>query len=393
MPVCPSVCYNATLASIHPPLGRVSALQARCRMMHSQLYLGQMMSWICCQEMTCAPNKPHPTSVQQQPWDDPSACGKPEGSAVTDHTETDTTYTEPSALDLPSVPARNATAASIKTTDNARAETQDDLFARLHALKASAAPAQSLSTLTDRHAALKGPKVTAAELQDLQSRLEHLKGGKNTVPLSELEGRLAKLKGTCPTPTCQLGQLKGRPHGHLIPDFDPDVEMNQEQLEALASMGDSCAENTPFDQRLLASTHQQEQPPADVPTTEPTPDATAVANPIVLQQGLQDFDPEDEGCLTEQQLRALASMPTTGTADAPQESEAVPGWAAALGLSAKELKSSSEPENGLQSGSSDSDESSDRSDASEKGRRGMPASNTKQAQFNRMIKLARQRRT
>lgn len=341
----------------------------------------------------CA-NQPHLTSVQQQPLDASCASRRTEGSAVTNHTETDTIYTEPSALDLPSVPARDATAASINTTDNGRPETQDDLFARLHALKAStAAPAQNLDTLTDRLADLKGPKVTAAELKDLQSRLEHLKGGKNTVPLAELEGRLAKLKGTCPTPTCQLGQLKGRPQGHLIPDFDPDVEVNQEQLEALASMGDSYADNIRFDKCLLASTHQQEQPPTDVPGTKPSPDATAAVNPTDLRQLLQDFDLEDEGCLSEQQLRALASMPTTGAADAPQGSEGVPQWAAALGLSAQDLNDSSEPENGLQSGSSDCDESSDHPHASQKGRRGRAASNLTQAQSNTLTRLMRQRRT
>lgn len=340
----------------------------------------------------CA-NKPHPTSVQQQSLDASSACGKTEGSGVTDRTKTDATYTEASALDLPNVPARDATAASINTTDNGRPETQDDLFARLNALKAStASPAQNLSTLTDRLAALKGPKVTAAELQDLQSRLEHLKGSKNTVPLSELEGRLAKLKGTCPTPTCQPSQLKGTPQGHPIPDFDPDVEMNQEQLEALAGMDDSCAENTLFDECLLASTHLQEQPPASAPSIKPTHDATAVANPTDLQQVLQDFDPEDESCLSEQQLRALASMPTTGATDAPQESEGVPQWAAALGLSAQDLNNSSKPESGLQSGSSDSNENSERPDAAEKGRRGRAASTLTQAQLNTSNKLMRQTR-
>lgn len=336
----------------------------------------------------CLDDGLHPAACQQQPPDAVSAHAntlgvKTEGSAFTDHAET-------CALDLPSVPPSSALPARINATQTGCAETEEDLFARFTALKAStAAPVEDLNHLTDRLAVLKGPKVTAAELQDLESRLEVLTGGKNTVPLSELEGRLAKLKSTLPASIGQLGQLKGRSERQLISDFDPDIELNQEQLEALASLGDSYAENSPFEQCLIESTDPQKQPPI-----KPTPANVAAASPSDLRQVLQNFGLEDEDCISEQQLRALASLPTTGAAGTPQSCEGVPQWAAALGMSAQDLQHGSDPEKCLKSGSSSS-ESSEHVDAYANGRRVLALSAARQAPLTRLKrqKLLRKTRT
>ena len=311
-------------------------------------------------------------ALQQQPSDSSSAHAntsgvKTEVSAFTDHAEINGCHTDTSAPDLPSVPTSSASPARLNATQTGHAETEEDLLARFTALKAStAAPAEDLNTLTDRLAALKGPKVTAAELQDLLSRLENLKGPKNTVPLSELEGRLAKLKGTSPAPFGQPSQLKSRSERQLIPDFDPDVELNQEQLQALASAGDSYAEGSPYEKRLSDSTVHQQQP-----LIKPTPANATAASATDLRQVLQEFDPEDEDCLSEQQLRVLASMPTTGVAGTPKSSEGIPQWAAALGPSAQDLQygtEGSQSDSGRSSdsgGTCDSDGSCDHHDAHE----------------------------
>ena len=305
----------------------------------------------------CLADEFHPAALQQQSSDAsrPHANNSginTEGSAFTDHAEINGLHTETSAL-VPSVPASNA----LPARQTGHMETEEDLLARFSALKASpTAPAEDLNSLTDRLVALKGPKVTAAELQDLQSRLEDLKGSKNTVPLSELEGRLAKLKGTSPSPIGQPSQLKSRSAQQLIPDFDPDVELNQEQIfEALASVSDSHAENGPSEKCLRETTHEQQQP-----HIKPTPANVAAASPTDLRQALQDFDPEDEDSISEQQLRALASMPTIGAAGTPQSSKGVPQWAAALGLSAQDLQHGSKLDECLQSDNSSSDSSGSR---------------------------------
>ena len=339
-------------------------------------------------QLDCLADEFHPAALQQQPSDASSLRANTSGvqtvgSAFTDHAEVNGSNTEKSALDLPSVPASSASPARLNIVQAGHEETEEDLLARYTALKAStAAPAEDLNTLTDRLVALKGPKVTAAELQDLQSRFEGLKGPKSTVLLSELEGRLAKLKGTSPAPIGQLSQLERKSDRQLIPDFDPDVELNQEQLEALASVGDSYAENSSFEKYLRESTEQQ-QPPV-----EPAPGNVAAATPMDLQQVLQDFDPEDEDYISEQQLRALASMPSKGAAGTPQCSEGVPPWAAALGLSAQDLQHVSEPEDCLQSDScsSDSGGSRNRLDANAKGRRSLASSAAKQTQLKRLTR-------
>ena len=337
----------------------------------------------------CLADEPDPTALQQQQSGIFSAHvntsnAETEGSAFTDHAETNRLHTETSAQDLPSVPTSSASPASIDATQTRHVETTEDLFARFTALKAStAASAEDLNNLTDRLAALKGPSVTAAELQDLQSRLEDLKGGKNTVPLYELDGRLAKLKGISPALNGQLSQLKGRSERQLIPDFDPDVELNQEQLEALASVDDSYAENSPFEKCLSESPDQHQQPPI-----KPTPANVTAASSTDLRQVLQDFDPEDEDCISEQQLRALASMPTTGTAGTPQSSKGVPQWAAALGLSARDLQHGSEPEECSKSGSSSSDSSrsSEHLDEYAKGRMGLASCAARQGHMNKLTR-------
>ena len=345
-------------------------------------------------------SQPAALPPQQHPADASCAHASPSGSrtegsaAFTDHTETDSHTDTGLPLDLPSVPAISGTPARTNKTAAAATETEEDLFARLAVLKAStAAPAEDMDTVKDRLAALKGPKISAAELQDLQSRLQDLKGGKNTVSLSELEGRLAQLKGTSSAASGQLGPLEGRPEGELIPDFDPNVDLNQEQLEALANMGDSYADNIPFDKCLAESTQQsqkQQQPPAAMPTSKPKPNIVAGIDSTDLRQVLQDFDPEDKSCISEQQLKAFASMQTRGTTGVPQ-------WAAALGLTAQDLHHDSELEESpksLSCSSSNSDESSDPLDAPKKGRRGIAGTAARQAQPNRLTKqkLPHQRR-
>jgi len=316
-----------------------------------------------------------PSASQHQPVDTPSVQAR---SSIA-KTDTNAAFTEPSGActdthqlsDFPSVPASSATPTSTSEPVPAATETEDDLFARLIALRNNpAAPAEDMATLTNRLAALKGPKVSTAELPGLQSRLEELKGGKNTVPLSELEGRLAKLKGTSRAPAGQLAQVTGRIGGELIPDFDPDVELNQDQLETLASMDDSYAEKAPFETCLaernvhtkaLASSQQ----PKLISTSKPKTRLAPGSNSSGLRHRLQDFDPEGDDGISEQQLRALASMQATNTAGVPQ-------WAAALGLSAQDLHSDSdEPDECSQSDTSGSksDKSSDCGDACDQGSR------------------------
>lgn len=311
-----------------------------------------------------------------------SSLAKPE--PVTDAEETAAPYTDTHWLaDFPSVPASRATPACISKPVAADTETEEGLFARLTALKASpAVPAVDMATLTGRLAALKGPKVSAAELPDLYSRLEELKGGKNTVPLSQLEDRLAKLKGTSHAST-------GRTEGLLIPDFDSDVELNQDQLEALASMGEGYAENTPFETCLAECTVQAEAhrsaehpyPWVSMPISKPNAGCASGAGSSELQQVLQDFDPKGDDGISEQQLRALASMQALGAAG-------VPNWAAALGLSTQDLQHGNEPDEYSMSdgNASEKDESSDEGEPCEQGRRGSVGGAAKQAQLKRQIK-------
>ena len=318
------------------------------------------------------------------PEDDPSV---PEAAAEAETGQAQTA----DILDLPSVPDSNTAAASSTVIAATVSETEEKLFARLTALQAKAAvPVEDMNALTDRLAALKAPKVSAAELQDLHNRLEALKGRKDPIKMSELEGRLAKLKGSLPAPAGQLNQHKAKADCQLIPDFDPDVELNEEQLEALASMGNSIADNNALEGCLTDSIlqryqqQQQDQTAGHLPQSSQHID-TAKAKLSNLAQVLQGFDPEEEDCITEQQLQALATMQTRGKNDIPQ-------WAAALGLSAEDFHHDSHAKHSPQHSHDDSDSSSKSSDSVEAAtigsgsRRGLANIAAKQAQLNRSLK-------
>ena len=294
-------------------------------------------------------------------------------------------------LNLPSVPDSNTAAASSHLKAAPVPDTEEALFARLTALKAKAAvPVENMNALTDRLAALKGPKVTAAELQDMHIRLEVLKGSKEPVSMSELESRLAKLKGSSPAPVGQLNQQKGTADCQLIPDFDPDVELNEEQLEALASTDNNIADNAAFQGRLtdsimhLHQQQQQDQSAGHMPHSSVLIDA-AKAKSSDLAQVLHDFDPEEEDCITEQQLQALTSMQTRGSIGVPQ-------WAAALGLSAEDLQHNSHVKDSSQHSTDDSELSNDSSDSIEaaatgrNSRRSLARMPAMQAQLKRLLK-------
>lgn len=342
-----------------------------------------------------------PAASQHHPVDIPSVRASSStakadtGVAFTDAAETAGPDADTHWLSaFPSVPASSATSGSISKPAAAATETEEDLFARLTALKANpAAPAEDMATLTDRLAALKGSKVSAAELLDLQSRLEDLKGGKNSVPLSELEGRLAKLKGTSHAPTGRLAQVHGQICGELIPDFDPDVELNQEQLEALASMGDSYAENAPLETCLAESNVQAKARQKSVqshpmPTSKSKPHVSSVTNSSEVRHLLQEFESEGDEGISDQQLKALASMQARDAAGVPQ-------WAAALGLSAHDLHAGSEPDVCSQSDSSGSasNGSSDHVSACDQGRRVLVGRAVRQAQQKRFPKQSLPRQT
>ena len=142
------------------------------------------------------------------------------------------------------------------------------------------------------------------------------------------------------------------------------------------------------------STVHQQQPPI-----KPTPANATAASATDLRQVLQGFDPEDEDCLNEQQLRVLASMPTTGVAGTPQISKGIPQWAAALGLSAQDLQHGSERSQADSGGSSDSDgtidseRSCDHHDAHEQGIKCFASSAARQARLDKLTRLPHKRRT
>ena len=315
--------------------------------------------------------KQHPNDTADSTAALPGAeIGSPQGDA----------QDEPAAIDLPStadLPSLAKTGQSVSNVDHAT-ESEADLFARLTALKNKGpknnGSADTASTLDDRFDALKGPKPAIPDLADLHKRLDTLKGRDQQLPsMPELEGRFAKLQALSAKSETNLHTTAG---GQAVPDFDPDVELDQQQLEALANLphvsGSPDASNdvdsednlskyvtataslrADLDKQLQQNRqeqkHQQNQQPkernrqqrqpfskypplrhasfheaiaSDVRETE-TPRA-ARPDP---KQVLQSLDLQDD--LSEQQLQALANM--------GDSTDAVPAWAAAAGLSAQDL--------------------------------------------------------
>ena len=206
-------------------------------------------------------------------------------------------------------------------------------------------PVESLDALNDRLSALKGPKAGPADMQNLEHRLDILKG-RNKEPPSwlELDGRLAKLKGSSGTQKGKLAALDGRLEGELLPDFDPDVELNEQQLEALANMSDHDPDTVDADQDDFAAeastsstddaTAGQHQPVKSGASLKSGAGHQTAAGRFVsgrpdVSQVVLDMEAEEE--LSHEQLLALANMGPSSAA------AAAPAWAAALGLSAQDL--------------------------------------------------------
>ena len=219
-------------------------------------------------------------------------------------------------------------------------ESDGALFARLAALKDNArpptAPAESLDALNLRLTALKGPKAAPADLQDLQNRLETLKGHDKGLPsMSELEGRLAMLKGSSAPSEHKLASLEGNPERQLL-DFDPDVELNDEQLEALANMSDPTSNPDADHDILIGSISPLAEPHkqwAQLVGCSSFGDKEASGPSSARPDLSQALDSEEE--LSDEQLQALACMGTSHAA-------AVPAWAAALGVCAEDLRHDSD---------------------------------------------------
>lgn len=287
---------------------------------------------------------------------------------------------ETAAIELPStadLPSLAKTSQSVSNSDHAT-ESEEELFARLTALKDQApqknSRADTASTLDDRFDALKGAKPAIPDLADLHKRLDTLRGRDQQLPsMPELEGRFAKLQALS-------AKRKGMSHmtldGQAVPDFDPDVELNQQQLEALANLsharGSPDASNDLYSEENLsnfltataslradldkqlqqnAQEHQQNQPQKErrgqqrqpnsaclPPRHESYHEASAsddgeTGTPTAARpdpkQVLQSLDSQDD--LSEQQLQALANI--------GDSTDAVPAWAAAVGLSAQDLGS------------------------------------------------------
>jgi len=242
-------------------------------------------------------------------------------------------------LDLPGAPQFPVLPESSQKPSAAFPDTEEALFARLTALKSSAdaltGPAGSLDALNDRLSALKGPKAVPADMHDLQSRLDILKGRDKIYPsLSELEGRFAKLRGSLDPPKGKLVP------GNAVPDYDPAVDLNEQQLEALANMSDhdrntadamsdDLAADSPispcadFTHKLCANSSTSVMSKA----AQQTAAGIHVHETTDSTQMMQDSAAEE---LSHEQLLALANMPSSSTA-------ALPAWAAALGLSAQDL--------------------------------------------------------
>lgn len=247
-------------------------------------------------------------------------------------------------LDLPSAPQFPVLPESSQKPSSVGPNTEEALFARLTALKSSAdtlpVPAASLDALNDRLSALKGSKTVPPDMHDLESRLDVLKGRDKVPPsLLELEGRLAKLRGSLDPPEGHPPKGKLVP-GNAVPDYDPVVELNEQQLEVLANMSDHDSNTTDAmsDKSLADSPFS---PCADSTLEYHGNSSTSVMSKAAQQtatgmlvhetsdfiQMMQDSEAE----LSQEQLLALANMPSSSTA-------AVPAWAAALGLSAQDLR-------------------------------------------------------
>ncbi len=279
------------------------------------------------------------SAVPAKPQPGASTSASPAADMDTGHTFSPQPHSDASSadLDLPSAPQFPVLPESSQKPSAAVPDTEEALFARLTALKSSAdtltGPAVSVDALNDRLSALKGPKAVPADMHDLQSRLDVLKGRDKVPPsLLELEGRLAKLRGS-------LGPPKGKlAPGNAVPDYDPVVELNEQQLEALANMSDHDANTTDAMSDDLADdspmspcndfTHNVRVPSVMSRAAQQTAAGIPVHATSDSAQMIPNSAAEEE--LSHEQLLALANMPSSSTA-------AVPAWAAALGLSAQDL--------------------------------------------------------
>ncbi len=278
------------------------------------------------------------SAVSAKPHSIASTSASPAADIDTGHTFLPQPHADasPADLDLPSAPQFPVLPESSQKPSAAVPDTEEALFARLTALKSSAdtltGPAASLDALNDRLSALKGPKAVPADMRDLHSRLDILKGRDKVAPsLSELEGRFAKLRGSLDTP---MGKLVP---GSAVLDYDPVVELNEQQLEALANMSDHDANTTDAmsddlaDARPISSSNDLTHKLCVSSVMSKAAQQTAVG--ILFHetsdstQMMQDSADEE---LSHEQLLAFANMPSSSTA-------AVPAWAAALGLSAQDL--------------------------------------------------------
>ncbi len=280
------------------------------------------------------------SAVPAKPHSVANTSASPAGDMDTGHTflpqpDSDADLAD---LDLPTAPTFPVLPESSQKPSAAVPDTEEALFARLTALKSRAdtltGPAASLDALNDRLSALKGPKAAPADMHDLHSRLDVLKGRDKVPPsLLELEGRFAKLRGSLDPPKGKLVP------GNAVPDFDPVVELNEQQLEALANMSDHDPNTTDAMSDELADdssmspcndfTHKLHVPSVMSKAAQQTAAGIPVhATLESTQMIVQDSVEEEE--LSHEQLLALANMPSSSTA-------AVPAWAAALGLSAQDL--------------------------------------------------------
>ncbi|DBA90127.1 hypothetical protein WJX77_007927 [Trebouxia sp. C0004] len=281
---------------------------------------------------SAVPTKPQPVA---------SISASPAAGMNTGHTFWAQAHSDANlaGLDLPSAPQFPVLPKSSQKPSTAVPDTEEALFARLTALKSSSetCPAVSLDVLNDRLSALKGPKAAPADMHDLESRLDILKGRDKISPsLLELESRLSKLRGS-------LGPPKGKPvPGNAVPDYDPVVELNEQQLDALASMSDhhpnitdamsdELAADSPFSPcaDFTLEHHANSSTFVMSKAAQQTAASTSVPETSDSIQMMQDSAAEAE--LSHEQLLALANMPFSSTA-------AIPAWTAGLGLSARDLR-------------------------------------------------------
>ena len=274
------------------------------------------------------------SAVPAKPHSVARTSASPAGDTTTGHTFLPQPHSDANLadLDLPSAPQSPVLPESSHKPSAVIPDTEEVLFARLTALKSSAdtltGPAASLDALIDRLSALKGPKAVPADMHDLHSRLDILKGRDKVPPsLLELEGRFAKLRGSLDPPKGKLVP------GNAVLDYDPVVELNEQQLEALANMSDhdamrdDLADDSPISP-CNDCAHKLHVPSVMSRAAQQTAAGIPVHATSDSTQMIQDSAAEEE--LSHEQLLALANMPSSSTA-------AVPAWAAALGLSAEDL--------------------------------------------------------